>query len=297
MGNLLLINESFELADCKETERDAKVRNFCDMTQKCKNDHDIFYALTSLVTHEYSYGNFYNDFIYKEWEEIIKEPNLKGISSTSHNLFFHLCFEYPSFAKLIENRDMFDKMPHHKGYSGLEYQNSEEPFVKCISSWYIWKISWLSKNQKEIFWKNKDSFLPNKEYSNTILLNEIKKHNKEDKLEKHKKDVAITFHEEVMKYKGRDLIAYTMKIGKMICEANYYIYEGELSKREQALSKSLRHIYSVIGNNGKKQYISLDFRHGMFEFHNSKGEHLGEFHFDGSYNSKSESDHSLKSFL
>lgn len=28
MGNLLLINESFELADCKETERDAKVRNF-----------------------------------------------------------------------------------------------------------------------------------------------------------------------------------------------------------------------------------------------------------------------------
>lgn len=248
MGNLLLINESFELADCKETERDAKVRNFCDMTQKCKNDHDIFYALTSLVTHEYSYGNFYNDFIYKEWEEIIKEPNLKGISSTSHNLFFHLCFEYPSFAKLIENRDMFDKMPHHKGYSGLEYQNSEEPFVKCISSWYIWKISWLSKNQKEIFWKNKDSFLPNKEYSNTILLNEIKKYNKEDKLEKHKKDVAITFHEEVMKYKGRDLIAYTMKIGKMICEANYYIYEGELSKREQALSKSLRHIYSVIGN-------------------------------------------------
>lgn len=297
MGNLLLINESFELANCSETEREDKVRNFCDMTQNCKSDNDIFYALPSLATHEYSYGNFYNDFIYKKWKELTKDPNLKGISSTSHNLLFHLCFEYPSFAKSIEKRDMFDEMPLHKGYSGLEYQNSDEPFIKCISSWHLWKISWLSNKQEEISWKKKDPFLPNQEYSSTILLNEIRKHHKEDKLEKHKKNVAITFHEEVMKYKGRDLIAYTMKIGKMICEANYYIYEGELSKKEQALSKSLRHVYSVIGNNGNKQYISLDFRHGMFEFHNSKGEHLGEFHFDGSCNSKPESDHSLKSFL
>ena len=32
------------------------------------------------------------------------------------------------------------------------------------------------------------------------------------------------------------------------------------------------------------QFISIDFGHGMFEFHDENGEHQGEFRFDGSQN-------------
>ena len=69
-----------------------------------------------------------------------------------------------------------------------------------------------------------------------------------------------------------------------------------MSVKEQLATKgkSLRKIYSILNRNGKKQYISLDLRHGMMEFHDEKGTHLGEFRFTGVKNAEAESSHDLQ---
>lgn len=83
--------------------------------------------------------------------------------------------------------------------------------------------------------------------------------------------------------------SYTQEIGGKICLGNAYTYEYQLSVAEsEANRREPRRIYSI-EKNGLKQYISLDFAHGMFEFHDHKGKHLGEFHFDGSPNKSADS--------
>jgi hypothetical protein len=98
-----------------------------------------------------------------------------------------------------------------------------------------------------------------------------------------------------MRQQGPNLAAYTIEIGGKIAKSNYYEYDAQLSANEtRAAGNSLRTIYKIIGNGGQLKYISLDHLHGMFEFHNFKGEHLGEFKFDGSFNSKAEPDHNFR---
>lgn len=97
-----------------------------------------------------------------------------------------------------------------------------------------------------------------------------------------------------MAHKGAERYAYAEKIGKQILKINGYMYETELSQREQVAAKSLRSIYSIINKSRYKQYVSIDFEHGMFELINHLNDHLGEFRFDGTYNSDPEPDHAFK---
>ena len=63
------------------------------------------------------------------------------------------------------------------------------------------------------------------------------------------------------------------------------------------MSKMLAKVYERyhgIIKDGKKQYISLDFHKGMFEFHDEKGIHLGEYFFDGTRNKGAEESHNLR---
>ena len=66
-----------------------------------------------------------------------------------------------------------------------------------------------------------------------------------------------------------------------------------MSTNEQKDCGSLREIY-VIMKDGKNQYISLDFHKGMFEFHDEKGIHLGEYLFDGTPNEEAKKSHNLR---
>ena len=90
-------------------------------------------------------------------------------------------------------------------------------------------------------------------------------------------------------------MGYASKIGGEICRCNYYTYEAELSDMERQFAKSIREIYSIVNKGGLEQFISIDFGHGMFEFHDKNGEHQGEFRFNGTLNSGVEADHRLKS--
>jgi hypothetical protein len=107
------------------------------------------------------------------------------------------------------------------------------------------------------------------------------------------KELAIFFHDEVLRKKGPETGAYSLTLGNEILESNGYRFEAELSSRvKEDASGSKRKIYSIL-KNGENQFVSIDFKHGMFELHNSKGEHLGESKFDGSYNSGPEASHNF----
>lgn len=51
----------------------------------------------------------------------------------------------------------------------------------------------------------------------------------------------------------------------------------------------------MINRDGKRQYISLDFAHGMFEYIDSHGNHIGEYRLTGDFNSSAQTDHGFKS--
>ena len=107
-------------------------------------------------------------------------------------------------------------------------------------------------------------------------------------------NVVHEFHRLVMGRQGDAIGGNASSIGGEICRCNYYTYEAELSDFERQYAKNPIEIYSIINRNGKRQFISIDFHHGMFEFHDETGAHLGEYRFDGSFNSNAEADHSLK---
>lgn len=74
---------------------------------------------------------------------------------------------------------------------------------------------------------------------------------------------------------------------------NHYVYLEEASQMEASAAQSPRCIYGL-KHNERWQFVSLDMRHGFFEFVNDLGDHLGEKRFDGSFNSGSEVDHGFR---
>jgi hypothetical protein len=297
MGKLFLINESFETSHRTEVDRDKVFINFCKSLDLAVTDGDQFYGTESLHTFQYSYGTLFYDLFFKGWDEINSKDTLKGISSTVHSLFPHLIFAFPNYVYLLESKEAFDQQnsEQHTGYSGFKLLNTEIPDVYCDNSWHAWKCTWLCSHQGEIPWNIKmDKFLPNKHLSDRIILSEIVKHGVEHKINEYK-TTGIAFHEEVLRQKGQDLAGYTREIGEKVLTANYYTFDKELTKKEREAGKnSLRSIYRLQNSVGRTQYISLDHQHGMFEYHNESGEHLGEFKFDGTINSKAEASHNFK---
>ncbi len=298
MGNLFLINKSFELDGKEEKERDRLFINFCKSLDLAIEACDRVFGTDDLHTLQFSYGRLYYDLFFKNWDAINKVSSLKGISSTAHELFPYLIFAFPGYVKSIESRKSFldSFYKEHFGFSGFEICGLSEPNVFCDSSWHLWKCHWLKANQDQIDWTNtEDSFLPNKRFSEKILNSEILTCGLQNKLQTHGGNIGLTFHEEIMKKKGPEIEAYTITMGGKILEANYYYYDHTLSVAERdAAGGSTRTIFKIRNAEGRLQYISLDHAHGMFEYHNESGEHLGEFKFDGSYNSAADPTHSLR---
>lgn len=297
MGHLFTINESLELKNTPEAERSKVFENFCKAVDTARKDRDIFYATEDIYYHTYSYGTFFTNLLYADWPTISKNQHLKGISSTVINLYHATAASIPNLVHIIESNERFNQQFEgmHIGNFGFEMQHAPQPFIFDDPSWHIWKQIWLRNHQDEIAWnKVPDSFLPNMHVANILLKEEVIRHGKEPELKKHNNNWNVTFYEEVMKKKGHETEAYTIELGKRIAEANYYQFDDELSKREQKASGSLRNIYRLRSRNGDNQYLSLDHKHGMFEYHSRNGEHLGEYRFDGTYNSEAQASHNLK---
>lgn len=286
MGNIKIIPEGMDTCDIKEKDRDNAIRNFFVMKNRAEEAKDTFYASDSFYSYVFSYGNFFSDFVFQTWEDVQKKSSLKGITQTTMQFVLN---SLQCFPKEISDVD-FNQLEAPRTKAGFKQSKSISDYISDEYSWKNWRASWYRNNQDKIDWSNaSNSLFPFPAIIESILKRELLSH----KISPNH-DFVNLFHEKVMKHKGTELIAYAEKIGKEICMSNYYIYEHDLSISEQRKSSSIRRIFSIINKEKKKQYISIDFAHGMFEFLNENGKHQGEYRFDGSYNAEPENDHSFK---
>ena len=294
-GSLLVTTDGLETACIAEVDRDRKVRDFYDMKSEAERHHDQFYALEAVFSHPFSYGSFYPGFVNMSWSEFKACETLKGISETTFEMMQSFC-QQPVINSLSDEGAFLlkEKPQSHTGYSNPSLQAD---FVNSLADWEEWHRNWYAGHQELIDWEEgRSNWLPRIDLVHSILRRELRQALGQAAADLiRNSDVVNAFYEKVMKHVGPGIEAYASKIGGEVCRCNYYVAERELSRMEQQASGySLREIYSIINRDGQQQFISIDFKHGMFEFHDQSGIHLGEFRFDGSFNSQAEADHSLR---
>lgn len=315
MGNLYLYDSDFELAGIPVEKRDSVLADFFLM--KYEAVQDTFCASPELLyTKHFSYGEGLNSLFTMPWSELCAHPSCAGIKETTHRLFYRAMWKEP----IVRNYDTYVNLPEPKALAKFREDGDDASFVTDNRTWRLWHAHWYQMHQDQIPWIEGEcnALLPFVRYARDIMKAELEQHKTfyekqreelrdeeiyKDEIEGIKKVLsqaksnpsAIThcFHKLIMARKGSGKYAYAREIGSRILEINGYKYEEELSKREQVQVGSFRMVYSVIGREGKVQYISLDFEHGMFEFINYLNDHLGEFRFDGTLNSPPETDHAF----
>lgn len=244
---------------------------------------------------------FTNDI---NWCLNLYSQDLNGISNKLKERLQNSFFNYPSLIDVSQ----FSQKSEPRSKGGFEYLGQPENYVYDCPSLKAWHSDWNRNHTDLVEWE--DEIFPFKSVVIEIMREELRKitldssnFNSEERnlllqfqqnrLNSH--DIAIVFHELVVKHKvSEELIAYACEIGGKICEENGFHRENELEKLEKRKRDSIVRIYSIKDKNGKYIFLSIDKRHGMFEWCGDDGTHKGERKFDGSYNSDAEpKDHSL----
>lgn len=315
MGSLYLYDEDFELANIPEERRNEVVQDFFLMKGAVS---DEFYASSDLLyTKPFSFGTGLTRLFEMSWPEMCNTPSCTGITISTYRLLFHAMWNNP----VIHEDYNYAELSEPKTYAKFREEGDAPTYISCLKSWREWHAQWYRAHQDQIPWEDGKSneVLPFVEHAIDIMKEELinqKKFYVSQQEESHNPDLYATdikdityvlregaanpsvittaFHDLVMARKANKR-AYSCEIGGKILEMNGYVHEAALSEAERKASLvAHRRIYSVIGKTGRKQYVSLDFGHGMFEFFNERGIHLGEKRYDGTYNADAEDSHNLK---
>lgn len=301
-GSLMVTAESMEISHVVPENQDVNVREFYRLRTEAERWHDRFYALPELYTHNFSYGDFYTGFLYRSWPDFHSDRALMHITQNTHQLIqgFAQC----PMLRTIASEDEFEGLEKPHAHTGYCNPQGFEDFVNNVDVWEEWHRKWNVIHPESIDWsRSSNNWFSRPDLILMILKRELLAKFKETKTPEESQEllekitdnnVVHEFHRLVMGRQGDAIGGYASSIGGEICRCNYYTYEAELSDFERQYAKNPREIYSIINRNGKRQFISIDFHHGMFEFHDETGAHLGEYRFDGSFNSNAEADHSLK---
>lgn len=311
MGNILLTQEGAEIKLVARKNREEVIRAYLDMYDAAVRLNDSFYMTERAYVHKYSYGDYYPSFVNMSWDEFHAHKILSPISFNTYEALVNRM--HKGWPQCVADEEEFQQKDEPRGYGGFKYPKCSSDFLYDKEKWSQWHCYYYRTHPMDIEWPEDSAFLPNMEAVNEIIDKEIYSHLNSEEVKDYlshaeyhedgdvtkplKKDAKVLlFHNVVMrKYpNGRGLEGYCMKVGGTICLVNYYSYEEELSNNERiAAQGSLRKIYSI-EKNGVKQYISLDFHKGMFEFHDCHGTHLGEFWFNGHRNADPQADHNLR---
>lgn len=293
-GSLLILPKSLETSNIPEQQRDKVIVDFFEMKTVAERNNDRFYTLVDLYSCKFSYGPFYPGFINMSWEQFSTIASLKGISQNTYQVM-NTFWPQVDF-KPLDSPCSFQKKEEPRAFSGFFNFAMLKDFVNNIPNWELWHRAWYLSHQQKIDWTCvQNDWFPRPDLVKIILRRELVNTVGLEAANKiSESNLENSFHDLVMKKKGHEIAAYSGQIGEEICIRNYYKFEPELSSLEQQRANSLRKIFSIINRYGCMQFISIDFKHGMLEFHNDKGDHLGEFRFAGTQNSGPEVDHSLK---
>jgi uncharacterized protein YqfB (UPF0267 family) len=120
------------------------------------------------------------------------------------------------------------------------------------------------------------NILPNKKISNQLVDNNWGK-----------------FREKLKQYPD-DKNAMIKEMAKNVADINGYKYNKRISSINST-KKKLRDIYETVDKHNNKIYLSTDFETGAFELCNHKGEHQGEYGFNGTKNKEAQpKNHSIR---
>lgn len=309
MGTLRLIEKGFETQTIPPEERDAALRNFIYLKNEIK-DQDKIVALQAFYEHPFSFGNIIQNFFFAPWEDFRKTKTLSGIRQNTYQLMYDSFAQKPVYTT-IKNEDEFTRAQLPHAYTGLKQPYDIPEYVYDVETWEWWHLDWLTQHPNLITWDDvNNEVFPYPKVIKNLLHKEIERRgdvrvwqtqrysecDEEGKWKIREEEITNAFYESVMKHLSpEERIAYTETLGRQVCKRNHYIYNEKASKIEAAATKSKRMIFEILKDN-KKQYISLDFKHGMLEFLDSQGNHLGEKRFDGTQNTGTDSTHSFVAF-
>lgn len=290
-----LVCGSMELGKVEQKKRDSLLKEFCELytflNQRigASKRADIC-RQPNFLEQTYSFGSI-PELLTHNYGEVTKIESMKGVSQIVWQLFTGIGMQYPTFGYQISNED-WSACDRFKTDGGLQNTDESPKVVASKNQWHENRCEFYRNNQDKIDWSEcEDEWLPNMEFSNELLQAEVEKL---PTAERDGKSLTEAFHKGVMGRNG-NIRADAVSYGSKICEANFYKPEPELSKKEKKSAGALRVIFSIVNSVGKKQYISLDMAHGMFEFHDEKGVHQGEFRYTGERTSVAETSHNLKS--
>lgn len=330
MSKVLWTKKGAETSMIDVAKRNSSVHDFFELLFSKKNifcmENDAFNGL-------YSYGTLAT-FLYSSWEDFRVIDSLRGIEYNTYDFVVN-GFQHHFPLTVLKPKQLFDDLPYkHKGQGGFNYPGCSESFITNRDKYEEWEINYFISHPDDIDWTHccdPRLFMPQAGAINQILSDAIdtyiaqnlfsdaplsfrrelvKKHRDSlfKKKEYHSNDnpneplkknaTALVFHREIMHCvpRGGPRQGYCIEIADKVCRANYYAHDAKLSSSESQASGTQRRIYCVT-KKGNKQYISLDFEKGLFEFHDSGGVHLGEFFFDGSLNDSADPSHNLRTLL
>lgn len=300
MDSSRILKGSLDIGRLAPAKKDSCILDFLGMIDCFRKNHVSICKEKGFDSHEYPYGTAHILF-YLPWSETHTNKELDGISQNVYQMMSSSLTQYPGIGREIEDSD-WDKKDEYKADFGLAVFNPvPNRYFTTSRDWHDGRANYYRSHQQEFEWPEiSDLFLPNKSYSDSLLQSEIDRHRElagyaQYIAELDGEPLHIRFHKGIMAHKGAGIAAYVEAIGTRICEANFYRHEAELSKAERALSHSPRKIFSMVNREGKRQFISLDFAHGMFEYIDPHGDHIGEYRLTGEFNSAAETDHGFKS--
>lgn len=283
-GNILLIEDGLNITNVKDSEKRAAVGNFCEMMEVANIEGDVLYYVYDDPCNIYSIRFNSND------------PHCKLIGQ---RLLSQLQNVFGNYPHPLQNAEEFKTKSNPRTHGGYKYDN-------CPSSDYIydketidlWHNHWYADNPDKIDWTNTNGIMPCYDRIITILRSELTKLKDNPDLIcglthietlylasvdielLNDAEVVSKFYSLIMDHKAEDgeRIAYAKDIGAKICTANFYHEEPELKTLNKDKSQIVA-IYSI-KKEGKYQFLSIDKKHGRFEWCNENGNHICEIMFD-----------------
>ena len=284
------------------------------------NKHNAEYAIydfASMVKEaDASKDSFYYDSdewgLFHEKGYTPQDSYWHGLGDVAFSMLFNI--SNPVFKPVpIGNTKDFDSKPEPKIHGGFFCEGcSPKNYVYNEQSIKEWHYQWFWDNPDKIDWSKSNNIFPHYDKAIEVLREELQKLkdnpasisglNHLDKrylesVEINKLDaqeIVSKFYSLIMDHKAEngEKISYAKEIGSKICELNYYHHEQELEELNND-NKQIVKIYSIKKGN-RYQFLSIDKRHGRFEWCDNNGDHLGELMFDGTAveNSK-EASHSI----
>ena len=209
--------------------------------------------------------------------------------------------------------DKFENKPMPRTLGGFRCEGCpESDYIYDKSTIDKWHNQWFWDNPDKIDWSESNKIFPRYDKVIEVLRKELQKlkdnpdsisglnHSDKQYLASVEIDrldvqeVVSKFYVLIMDHKAEDSerISYAKEIGSKICELNYYHHEQELEALNNDNQQIVK-IYSIKKDN-RYQFLSIDKRHGRFEWCDDNGDHLGELMFDGTaVENSQEASHSI----